>query len=97
MNTFLTQFGALITRTQIGIAGPTSDKGLVKSVLLPVYFWAGAIAVVIIVAAGFMYVLSNGNPQNVTRAKNAIIGAVVGLIIVLLAFGITNMVLKGVS
>lgn len=97
MNTVFTQFGALITRTQIGLSGPTSDAGLVKNVLLPVYFWAGALAVIIIVAAGFMYVLSNGNPQNVTRAKNAIIGAVVGLIIVLLAFGITNMVLKGTA
>lgn len=96
MNILVTQFGALITKSQIGLTGPTSDKDLVKNILLPVYFWAGALAVVIIVVAGFMYVLSSGSPQNVTRAKNAIIGAVVGLIVVLLAFGITNIVLGGI-
>lgn len=97
MKTFLFQFAALIDRGQIGLTGPTSDKGLIKGILLPVYFWAGTLAVIVIVIAGFMYVLSSGNPQNVMRAKNAIIGAVVGLIIVLLAFGITNIVLKGIS
>lgn len=97
MKETLLQFGALITKSQIGLSGPTSDKDLIRNVLMPVYFWAGTLAVIIIVAAGFMYVLSSGNPQNVTRAKNAIIGAVVGLIVVLLAFGITNMILGGIS
>ena len=97
MKDTILQFGALITKSQIGLSGPTSDKDLIRNVLMPVYFWAGTLAVIIIVAAGFMYVLSSGNPQNVTRAKNAIIGAVVGLIVVLLAFGITNMILGGIS
>jgi hypothetical protein len=69
----------------------------VKNILLPVYFWAGVIAVIIIIVSGFLYVTSNGNPSQVTRAKNAIIGAVVGLIFVLIAFGITTMVLGAVS
>jgi hypothetical protein len=47
------------------------------------------------VVAGFYYVTSNGNPQQVTRAKNAILGAVVGLIVVLLAFAITAIILGG--
>ena len=63
--------------------------------MYPVYFWAGVIAVVVIVVAGFYYVTSNGNPQQVTRAKNAILGAVVGLIVVLLAFAITAIILGG--
>lgn len=101
MKYFLLQFAALINTgtgaSQLNYSGPKSDGGLIKNILLPIYFWAGALAVVIIVAAGFMYVLSSGNPQNVTRAKNAILGAVVGLIVVLMAFGITNMILGGIS
>ena len=97
MHYYLLQFAALINRSDIGLAGPTSDKGVIKGILLPVYFWAAALAVIIIVVAGFLYVLSNGNPQNVTRAKNAIIGAVVGLVVVLLAFGLTSMILGGIS
>jgi len=64
--------------------------------MFPIYYWAGAIAVIVIIAAGFFYVTSNGNPQQVTRAKNAILGAVVGLIVVLLAFTITAIVLGGI-
>lgn len=98
---YLYQLAALITTgggsNQLNYSGPKSDSGLIKNVLLPVYFWAAAIAVIVIIAAGFMYVLSNGNPQNVTRAKNAIIAAVVGLVIVLSAFGITMAVIGGVS
>jgi hypothetical protein len=98
MQHYLLQFAAaLITKDEIGLPGPKSDKGLIENVLLPVYFWAGALAVIIIIVSGFLYVLSNGNPQQVTRAKNAIIAAVVGLIFVLIAFGITTMVLGAVS
>jgi hypothetical protein len=97
MQYYLLQFAALINKSDINLPGPTSDKDLVKNILLPVYFWAGVIAVIIIIVSGFLYVTSNGNPSQVTRAKNAIIGAVVGLIFVLIAFGITTMVLGAVS
>jgi Ni,Fe-hydrogenase I cytochrome b subunit len=73
----------------------SGNPDAVESVMYPVYFWAGVIAVVVIVVAGFYYVTSNGNPQQVTRAKNAILGAVVGLIVVLLAFAITAIILGG--
>jgi Ni,Fe-hydrogenase I cytochrome b subunit len=98
MNQLLFQFAdALITRGDIGLTGPTSDKDVIKNALMPIYFWAGVLAVIIIIVAGFLYVTSSGNPQQITRAKNAIIGAVVGLIIVLVAFTLTNIVLGGIS
>ncbi len=97
MQYYVLQFAALITQSEIGLSGPTSDKDLIKNVLLPVYFWAGALATIIVIVAGFLYVTSNGDAQQVVRAKNAIIAAVVGLIFVLIAFGITMMVLGGIS
>ena len=93
MQHMLYQFAALINKGDINYTGPTKDTNVIQNILMPVYFWAGLLAVAIIVVAGFMYVLSNGNAQQVTRAKNAILGAVVGLILVLLAFVITNIVL----
>ena len=93
----LYQLAALINSSDIGFNGPKSDAGLVRNILMPVYFWASALAVIVIIVAGFLYVLSNGNPQQVTRARNAIIAALVGLVVVLLAFGITTIVIGGVS
>jgi len=43
-----------------------------------------------------MYTVSQDDPSQVSRAKNTLLGAIVGLAVVLLAFVITNTVLNGV-
>lgn len=58
-----------------------------------VYMIAAIVAVIVIIIAGIQYSLSNGNAQTVSKAKNAIIYSVVGLVIVASAFMITNFVL----
>lgn len=85
----------LIDRGDSGIPDPAHFS--LKAILNALYFWAGAVAVIIIIIAGFFYVTSANNAQQVTRAKNAIFAAVIGLIFVLLAFGITTIVVKAVS
>ena len=92
------RFGALLNASNVGIPVPGggNDQVVMKSIMYPVYFWAGVIAVIVIIVAGYYYVTSNGNAQQVVRAKNAILGAVVGLIVVLLAFAITAIILGAV-
>jgi len=58
-----------------------------------VYFLAGAIAVIVIIVAGVMYTISSGDAGRITRAKNMLTYSIVGLIVVLLAFFITNFVI----
>jgi hypothetical protein len=53
----------------------------------------GAIAVIMIVIGGFRYVISSGNDQAVSGAKNTIIFALVGLVIVALAQFIVHFVI----
>lgn len=86
-----------------GIIGsaPTTSQGLptltgeqiLHNGLNMVYFIAGVLAVVVIVIAGLMYVSSNGDSSRVTKAKNMLTYSIVGLIIVLVAFTITNFVI----
>lgn len=71
----------------------TGASTLVQNLLNAAYAWAGIICVIIIIVAGFYYVTSNGNAQAIAKAKNAILGAVIGLVVVLLAFAITNFVI----
>lgn len=54
-----------------------------------------AIAVLIIVLAGFRYILSQGDPNQVSQAKNAILYALVGLVVIAFAFAIVNFVVGG--
>lgn len=53
------------------------------------YMIAGIIAVLVIIIAGYMYVTSQGDSAVITKAKNTILYAVIGLIIIFLAFAIT--------
>jgi len=54
----------------------------------------GAIAVIMIIWGGFKYITSGGDTGNVSGAKNTLIFAIVGLIIVALAQFIVHFVLN---
>ena len=54
------------------------------------------ICVVVIITAGAMYTLSAGNTSRIQKAKMALIGAIIGLIIVLMAFAIVNFVIGNI-
>lgn len=56
----------------------------------------GLVAVVMIILGGVQYTTSAGDMVKVTKAKNTILFAVVGLIISLLAFAIVNFVLDNI-
>ena len=81
---------------KVGVEELSADSAIV-GVLDTVYLWAGIIAVMIIVVAGFIFVLSRGDAQQVTRARNAIIAAAAGLIIVLSAFVITHFIIGNIG
>lgn len=55
-------------------------------------FIAGIVAVAFIIYGGFRYVLSQGEPENTTIAKNSILNAVIGLVIAVLASVIVRFV-----
>lgn len=79
---------------------PTADSGFLseqlQSALQIAFATLGALAVLIIVIAALQYVISAGDTQKVGRAKDAIIFAIVGLVVAILAFSIVSFVLDGV-
>ena len=62
----------------------------VKNILEVVYLWIGIITVIVIVIAGVRYMTSQGEPDKIKGAKTTLTYAIIGLIIVLLAFAITE-------
>ena len=71
----------------------TADETQIQNLFNTAYLWAGIVAVVVIIASGAYYVTSAGSPERVKTAKNILTYAIVGLVIVILAFTITNFVL----
>lgn len=95
MNSLLFQLAETIklTPNQIGVKDAVVDgNSLLTNVLNTAYLWAGVVCVVIIIVAGYYYVISNGNAAHVKRAKDAITGAVVGIVVILLAFTVTQFI-----
>jgi hypothetical protein len=84
-----------------GLANPLPNveagTNQLQDILNIVFAISGAIAVLIIVLAGFKYITSGSDPGAVSTAKNAIIYALVGLVVIMFAFAIVNFVIAGVS
>lgn len=56
----------------------------------------GVIFMVLVLYGGYMWMTSYGNTQKVDKAKELIIGAVIGLVIVVAAYTITNFVVSAI-
>ncbi len=69
-----------------------SFKATIKKVVDVFSIVVGAIAVIMIIVGGFRYIVSGGDSGNVTSAKNTILYAIVGLVIVAFAQIIVNFV-----
>ncbi|MBI5728213.1 MAG: hypothetical protein HY984_00480 [Candidatus Magasanikbacteria bacterium] len=54
----------------------------------------GIIAVIIVLIGGFKYMISGGEDQKVTEAKQLIISGIIGLAIILSAWAITSFVIS---
>lgn len=63
----------------------TKINNLVKTVVNLLSAVVGIVAVIMIIVGGFRYVTSGGNDTSVTAAKNTILYAIIGLIVVALA------------
>ncbi len=75
----------------------TSADGALTNITNTLLKAIGLIAVVMLVFGGFKYIISGGDSAKVTSAKNTIIYAIIGLIIVILAYAIVNFVVGTVT
>jgi hypothetical protein len=90
-------FAALFDPSQSGLPTTALNQTTLSTVLTLVFSITGSIALLIVTIAGFQYILSQGNPQAIAKAKNAIIYAGVGLTISILGVGIVNFVVSRVT
>ena len=56
-------------------------------------FIIGVLSVIMIIYGGIIYVISAGDSGRVSKAKNTIMYAIVGLVVALLAYAIVNFVI----
>lgn len=88
---YINYLAATISTTETNIPKVDADQ-LIPGILFTVYWVAGASAVIVIVVAGIFYAISQGEAAKIKRAKEAILYALVGLVVVMVAFVITNFI-----
>ena len=82
-----------VADAQLINTGQATDlKGSIASVVNIALGFLGILAVIIILYAGFKWMTASGNEEQVGEARKMLLQAVIGLVIVMLAWVITNFV-----
>lgn len=76
-----------------GIVKQNVDSGTLTNVFNVVLALAGAVAVAFIVWSGVKFIISQGEPAKTKAAREGILYALIGLVIVMFAFTILNFVI----
>lgn len=80
-----------------GTDATTKINNLIKAIINLLSIVVGVVAVIMIIIGGLRYITSGGSDTGVTSAKNTILYAIIGLIIVALAQLLVRFVLRQVT
>ena len=87
------ELNAEVVRNATGL-GDKDPREIAASVINVVLGFLGIIAVLLILAGGFRWMTAQGNDEAIAGAKNLMMAGVIGLIIILAAFGIARFVIN---
>lgn len=75
----------------------TGTSGTLYKVSMILSVIAGIVAVVMIIVSGLRYITSSGDAQKTASAKNTLIGAIIGLVVIVLAQATIILVIKSIG
>lgn len=76
-----------------GLPNTTADDSKVQAILAVIFTIIGAISVLFMVIGGMRYISSQGDPQEISKAKGTLIYAIIGLLVSIAAVAIVTFVL----
>lgn len=92
MRQYLTQVAQIVNKDELNVPkGELSTNHLQEALQIALGIFA-AVAVLIIAISAFRIIISRGNSQDVSKARDAIIYASIGLVICMTAFFIVGFV-----
>ena len=80
---------------EIGLSD-TDPRDVVANVIQVVLGFLGTIAVVLIIVAGFQWMTAAGSEDKIAKAKKIMTAAVIGLVIVLMAYALSTFVINAI-
>ena len=61
-------------------------SNIMANIINTLLVWGGAVALLFIIFGGFRYIISMGNPESVEKARNTVVYAILGLVLIFLAY-----------
>ena len=74
-----------------------APNGIFSTIANTLIFLVGAVAVIFLIIGGLRYVVSNGDPKNVTAAKDTILYAIVGIVVAIISFAAVQFVINALN
>src|SRR3989344_5897315 len=71
----------------------TGPSGLIYRVISLLLFVAGGLAVVFVIIGGYQYITSGGNEEQSEKGKKTLLNAVIGVVVIVMAYVIINVVI----
>jgi hypothetical protein len=98
LHSFIADASTIITNSVNKACGSNCGNsnlgGVFGQVANALLYLTGALSVVMLIVGGLRYVTSNGNPKNITAAKDTIVYSLIGLVVSILAFAIITYVVN---
>ncbi|MBI1961522.1 MAG: hypothetical protein HYS45_02370 [Parcubacteria group bacterium] len=97
INQLKNNLGIIGTETGLGTQGDASLPEKIAAIVNIALGFVALIGVIMIIYAGFRWMTASGNEEQVTEAKGNIRNAVIGIVIIMLAFVIVNFTVNQLS
>ena len=97
-HSFAVKAGGLdITASHAGLTIKDKPEAIIGNLIGTTLSIIGVIFFILMVYAGFKWMTARGNEEGVKEAQKTIIAAIIGLVVVLSAYAITNFVFSSVT
>ena len=88
------QLGAAAGDQGAGFDAPKDPRSIVVGIIQAVLGLLGMIFICLTLYAGFLWMTAGGNEDQVTKSKTLLTQATLGLLIILLSYGITSIIFR---
>lgn len=87
------------TNADSAVCKSSGDKvdSILQTIINVTIYLIGIVSVIMIISGGYLYTTSSGNEAQVTKAKNTVTYAIVGLLVAISAYAIVNWVIFNVN
>lgn len=80
-----------------GVTLTSDTEGLTNTIIKTIFYLVGTIFLILMVYGGFVWLKASGKEDDINKAKKIITTSIIGMVIILASYAITNFALSRVG